>query len=133
MKRHLGTSWSWGLIVAVVGLVPLAGPSYASTAETPLYAKQNTWSQSMLAARANYLRYIAQQQVQKENPAAKPFVSAPACDAAPAQHVEVNVAGVRSLRLLTTIERGPGNCNIWGEARLIARDGGETPAVAMTL
>src|SRR5208283_839893 len=44
----------------------------------------------------------------------------------PAVHVSVDVSGARRLAICTVVEEGSGNCNIWGDAKLIAKDKSET-------
>ena len=53
----------------------------------------------------------------------QPYDSGPVPGDGPAQKVTVDIAGVRVLRLLASCEKGVANCNIWGEPRLIAKDG----------
>ncbi len=61
-----------------------------------------------------------------------PFSTAVLPGDGPGQAVSVNVSGWKAMRLVTTIKEGVGNCHIWGEARLIAKDGTETPLSKLT-
>lgn len=50
----------------------------------------------------------------------------------PGQAVSVNISGWKGMQLVSTIKEGAGNCHIWGEAKLIAKDGSETPLSKLT-
>jgi hypothetical protein len=56
----------------------------------------------------------------------KSWVSHSIAGTGPGQKVSINVSGWQALRLITQIEEGAGNCHIWGDARLIAKDGAVT-------
>ena len=61
----------------------------------------------------------------------EPFDSGPVRGDGPAQKISVNIAGVKTLCLLSAVEKGAANCNIWGEPRLIAKDGTVTPLTSL--
>ncbi|MFI5380938.1 MAG: NPCBM/NEW2 domain-containing protein [Tepidisphaerales bacterium] len=101
-------------------------PLLASAQNKPAPATPTTrptWPAAMLAARESCQRVIAQQ----SQPTAtfKPFVSELVTADKPMQQVSVNVAGVDKLRLVGICEKDRANCHIWGEAKLIAKDGKE--------
>ena len=103
----------------------VTAPSLIRAAEpTPLlYAKRDTWTETMLAARETVSRI---QEEQSRRPAAtgvQPFVSQTLQGTGPGQQVSVKVAGCHWLRLVSVVKSGGGNCHIWGDARLIAADG----------
>lgn len=89
-----------------------------------------SWPEAMAAARSAHLS-----SPQTPPPASealfRPFDSGPLDGKGPALTVSVNVAGLRELRLVTAMEKGPANCHIWGEPRLIARDGSVTRLTAL--
>ena len=61
-----------GLAMAAMAAVP--GPAAAPGSGSSLYAKKDTWTETMLAARANLVRY--QQEEEKQvGSRAKPFIS----------------------------------------------------------
>ena len=136
MTRRLSTCSRWaGVVLAMVACAWAAGaiaprataaPATKAGAESDLYAKRATWAETMVATRANYARFLDEQK-QAANPGgAKPFDSGVVRGGADARQVSLDVTGVKTLRLATTCEEGTGNCHIWGEARLIAKDGTET-------
>ena len=104
----------------------LAAPAQAG-ARQGLYVKKETWTETMVASRASYLRWLADAQKQQGSRSFKPFDSGRVRGDGPGRQVSVKVAGLRTMRLLTILEQGSGNCTIWGEARLVAKDGTETP------
>ena len=77
----------------------------------------------MTAARAAYLQSPESKQAAASDSLFKPFDSGSLDGNGPAKQVVVNVAGLQELRLVAICERGPANCNIWGEPKLIAKDG----------
>jgi len=91
-----------------------------------LYAKEATWADTMVATRQQYLQWSAAATQQEGASAFKPYDSGTVAGDGPAKHVSVSVAGLRNLRLVAILEHGGGNCHIWGEAKLIAKDGAET-------
>jgi hypothetical protein len=76
----------------------------------------------MLATRAS-LKAWQEQHGTAPPPQARVYDSGSVSGDGPAQHVAVDVSGWQWLRLISTLERGPGNCHIWGDATLIAKDG----------
>lgn len=110
-------------LAATTGSQPLA----AEKAAVPGYVKQATWTQTMLATRESCRKILADDAQNSKSSAFKPFISDAIRGEGPGQKVSVNVAGLDKLRLVTVLEQMPGNCHIWGEARLIAKDGTETP------
>jgi hypothetical protein len=112
-------------ITIVAGIV-LMSAADAGQSSSDLYVKQATWTQTMLATRANLAK---QQDAVNGGPAgaeSKPFITDAVSGTGPGQQVTVNVSGRKWLRLMGILEQGGGNCHIWGEARLIAKDGSET-------
>lgn len=94
----------------------------ASAAE-PLYQKKTTWQEAMLSARTAVLALQQAERRQTGGENRSPFISEPISGEGPGQKISVDVSGVRFMRLVTVIETGGGNCHIWGDARLIAKDG----------
>ena len=82
-----------------------------------------TWAESLAAARAVYLASPEAQPAATRDSLFKPFDSGPIDGQGPAKQVVVDVTGLKELRLVTKCERSPANCNIWGEPKLIAKDG----------
>ena len=87
------------------------------------YVKKSSWAETMTATRAAYLQSPDAQPAPASDSLFKPFDSGPIDGAGPARQVVVNVAGLKQLRLVAICEKGPANCNIWGEPKLIAQDG----------
>ena len=121
------TARSRSLFLATVGLAAMALSAAAETTspETLIYAKRNTWAETMVAARDAYQAFLGRPQ-RPNNPNVKPFTSDLLRGDTPARHISIDVSGESYLRLLTTLEEQPGNCHIWGDARLIAKDGRQT-------
>ncbi|NLF68917.1 MAG: hypothetical protein GX575_07660 [Candidatus Anammoximicrobium sp.] len=92
---------------------------------------QASWAETMAAARSDYLKSPEAQRAPTSDSLFKPFDSGPLDGQGPARHVVVNVAGLQELRLIAKCEKGPANCNIWGEPQLIARDGSVTRLTAL--
>ena len=116
-------------LVMLLGAIALARPAVAAkqAAKTPepgLYEKQQSWSATMLSVRARYLR--DQAAAEKSRIDVKPFSTESLSGDGPGQQISVNVAGWPFMRLVTILEQGGGNCHIWGDARLIAKDGSVT-------
>ncbi len=102
----------------------LVGSDSTRAAERPvLYVKRATWTETMLDSRTSYLRLAQQERQRSGNPNAKPFQSDAIDGAGPGQAVSVSVSGCRWMRLVAVLEQGGGNCHIWGNAKLIAKDG----------
>lgn len=89
------------------------------------------WAESMAAARAAYLNSPEAQSAATRDSLFKPFDSGPLDGDGPAQPVVVDVTGLKELRLITKCEKHPANCNIWGEPKLIAKDGTVTRLTAL--
>lgn len=89
------------------------------------------WADTMSAVRAAYLQ-TAEGQAVAESDAFQPFDSGPIPGNGPAQRIAVNVRGLDELRLVTVCEQHPANCNIWGEPKLIGRDGSVTRLTDLT-
>jgi hypothetical protein len=130
MKRLLRNASGWaGLVVAVAGLAAaVIGADPATRVPEPpqVYARKATWAESMAAARARYVEWLAQTGRPEAPSSFQPFDSGSMPGDGPAQRVLLNVSGQDVLRLITICEQGTANCNIWGEPRLIAKDGTET-------
>jgi hypothetical protein len=91
--------------------------------ESQLYVPQDSWTDTMLATRARYQQHRAEQLQHSGNAQAKPFVSDALLGEGPGQKIAVDVSGCRWMRLVSMVEQGGGNCHIWGDAKLIAKDG----------
>ena len=98
----------------------------AADAAPQVYVKKDTWAETILATRTALVRSLGQETKRPTAQGAKPFVSGPIKGDGPGQQVSVSVKGCQWLRLVTVVERGGGNCHIWGDARLVAADGTET-------
>jgi hypothetical protein len=106
-------------LIATVALI-LIVPVWADAAED---GKKFSWADTMTAVRAVYLQSPEAKQAAASDSLFKPFDSGSLDGNGPAKQVVVNVVGLQELRLVAICERGPANCNIWGEPKLIARDG----------
>nr|HPM84847.1 NPCBM/NEW2 domain-containing protein [Candidatus Anammoximicrobium sp.] len=104
------------LTAACLGMTPVMGAAADQTARA-------TWAEAMTAVRAAYLLSPEAAAAAASDKLFQPFDSGPLDGKGPARQVVVNVAGLQVLRLVAICERGPANCNIWGEPKLIARDG----------
>jgi len=122
--RWQGTSL-WGFILGLLCLMGPASETRAGTAELSLYAKRDSWAESMLAARTQYARW-REEAAKQTAPSFQPFDSGRISGEGPGRAISANVTGLPSMRLVTTLLEGAGNLTIWGEARLIAKDGTET-------
>ena len=107
--------------LAGIGAAGALAPAPATAPASP-QTRPAGWVDAMLALRQSTLDATGA----SDAPGFKPFISPLVRGDSPPQPVAVDVRGVRYLRLATTLEEGRGNCHIWGEARLIARDGTET-------
>ena len=87
------------------------------------YAKKSSWAETMTAMRASYLQSPEAQAAAARDSLFKPFDSGPIDGHGPAQKVVVDIAGLQEMRLVTICVKSPANCNIWGEPKLIAKDG----------
>ena len=131
MKR----SWNHHLASASLCLAAMSLPCAASEdrdaeavrqQETLAYTRQSSWVETMSATRAKYLQSPAAKQQQPIATGFHPFDSGTLSGTGAAQRVSVNVTGLKTLRLLASIEAGSANCNIWGEPELVAKDGART-------
>ncbi len=89
------------------------------------YVRKTSWAETMSATRAKSIR-LAGPQPESTGPVFRPYDSGTIAGDGPARHISLNVTGVKTLRLIAICEQGTANCNIWGEPRLIAKDGTET-------
>ena len=87
------------------------------------YEKKSSWAETMTAMRGVYLQSPETQAASARETLFQPFDSGRIDGKGPARRVVVNVAGLKELRLVAICERGPANCNIWGEPKLVAKDG----------
>jgi hypothetical protein len=93
------------------------------TAEAALletYVKRGSWLETMLASRQAELHRI---RVAGEKPIVVGQVSAEV----PGRKISVSVAGCQRMRLVSILSPGKkGDCFVWGDASLIAKDGTRT-------
>ena len=117
-----------GLAVVFLGLAGLSATAAPAVEPAPSpNVKKATWSQTMASTKAAYRRYMEEAAKGSGAVNAKPFLSDPIAGDGPGLKVSVNVAGWQRMRLVTTLEPGSGgNCHIWGDATLIAKDGTQT-------
>ena len=101
----------------------MPGPDARGGTATADQPDQATWAEAMAAARAAYLTSPEAQTAATRDSLFKPFDSGPIDGQGPAKQVVVDVTGLKELRLVTKCEKSPANCNIWGEPKLIAKDG----------
>jgi len=99
--------------------------------EPGLYVKKATWPETMLASRASYTQWLAEKSKVTGSADFKPFDSGTIAGDGPGRQIAVNVAGLDAMRLVVNLEQGAGNCSIWGEAKLVAKDGKETRLSSM--
>ena len=116
----------WIVSALAAGFAGEVSSIEAAQTASPLYVKRDSWTETMLATRAAFLDTGRNRRPSR----AKPRPSRSSASRSPAKgrarQVSVNVAGCRWLRLVTVLEQGGGNCHIWGDARLIAKDGSVT-------
>ncbi|MBT4820972.1 MAG: hypothetical protein HON70_35005, partial [Lentisphaerae bacterium] len=82
-----------------------------------------TWTQAMLAARAEVNRWRGATVKGGAGTVLRPSLSGAVAGDGPGTRVSVDVTGWSLLRLETVLTSGGGNCHIWGEAQLTAADG----------
>jgi len=111
------------LPIIAAATVILTGAVRMDAAE---YAKESSWAETMTAMRAVYLESPEAQGAVARDTLFAPFDSGALDGKGPGRQVVVDVAGLKELRLVAICEKGPANCNIWGEPRLIAQDGAVT-------
>jgi hypothetical protein len=108
----------------------LAGASLAlmlaAEAATAGQPDEATWAEAISAARLAYLKSPEAQTAPTRDSLFQPFDSGPIDGRGPAKPLVVNVAGLKELRLVAMCVKSPANCNIWGEPKLIAKDGSVT-------
>ncbi len=92
------------------------------------YVNRGTWPETMTATRVAYLQSPAGKRQQPLTAFFRPYDSGLIRGDGPAQHVSLDITGVKTLRLITICEQGVANCNIWGEPKLFARDAGPKTA-----
>ncbi|MHB8865947.1 MAG: NPCBM/NEW2 domain-containing protein, partial [Pirellulaceae bacterium] len=93
---------------------------------------QAAWAEVMAAARVTHLQSSEAEKAATRDALFQPYDSGPLDGQGPATQVVVDVSGLNELRLITKCERMPANCNIWGEPRLVAKDGSVTRLTALT-
>ena len=106
-------------LIATVALI-LIVPVGADAADD---GNKSSWAETMTAVRAVYLQSPEAKLASVSDSLFKPFDSGSIDGNGPAKQVVVDVSGLKELRLVAICERGPANCNIWGEPKLIAKDG----------
>jgi len=129
MRESLLSQRMLVLAAVVASFAPCGGSVAAEKAIEPgqlVYEKKATWAETMLFARASYLRQMEADLAAAGAPRAKPFNSDLIYGDGPGQKVSVDVTGWQRMRLVSTLEQGGGNCHIWGDAVLIDTDGIET-------
>jgi hypothetical protein len=89
------------------------------------------WAQAMAAARAGYLKSPESRVVPTRDSLFQPLDTGPLDGRGPGRQVVVDVAGLKELRLVAVCEKSQANCNIWGEPRLVAKDGTVTKLTAL--
>jgi len=90
------------------------------------HAKKSSWAETMTAMRAVYLQTPEVQAAAARDSLFRPFDSGPIAGDGPAREVVVDVAGLKEIRLVSICQKSPANCNIWGEPKLIGKDGSVT-------
>ena len=105
------------------GMLALLFATGTTAAERPA---QSQWAEAMAAARVTYLTLPEAQAAAAHEALFKPYDSGPLDGQGPAAQIVVDVTGLQELRLVTKCEKHPANCNIWGEPKLIAKDGSVT-------
>jgi len=116
-------------LASVAGAV--CGARCAEASGQGAYVRKSTWTESLVATREKYLQSPAGMNQAPAGGVFKPYDSGTIRGDGPAQHVSLSVAGVKVLRLEAICEQGTANCNIWGEPKLIAKDGSETRLTAL--
>lgn len=123
----VSVAWVAAVFFGTVGAAGGPPPAWAGQSgpapQGPLYVRHDSWAETMLSVRQRYLRYRQEQRQQVGRPQAEPFVSPPIAGNGPGMKISVDVSGWRWMRLVTVLEQGGGNCHIWGDAKLVSRDG----------
>jgi hypothetical protein len=112
-----------------LALVCLAPPTTPAP-ESP-YVRRPGWPEAMSDTREAWLRSPEGAAGPVVDGVFKPYDSGVIPGDGPAVRVALSVAGVKTLRLLGIIEQGTGNCHIWGEPTLIAKDGTATKLTSL--
>ena len=105
--------------------VLIAAAGISAGAASPVYVKEDTWTDTVVATRANLARHREEAGPRTKGSDAKPYSTGSIRGDGPGKQVSVKVTGRRWLRLVGVLESGGGNCHIWGDAKLIAKDGTE--------
>ena len=139
MRRDSATAGRMGkvlLCAATAGVLAMAWvllPAPATSAEAPgaatPYVKKATWAETVAASRAAFCQSLAGQP--KVKGTFVPFDSGVLPGTGPGVQVSLNVEDVEDLRLIGLCLRGTGNCHIWGDPRLIDKDGKETSLTSL--
>jgi hypothetical protein len=125
------------LLIALAALSGAAGlgdvPAKPATpSNSPsIYVKKATWTETMLATRAAYQELLAREARDGKPAAREPFATEAVRGDGPGLRISLDVRGIRSLRLVSQHLAGGGNIYVWGEARLIDKQGRETPLSAL--
>ncbi|MDD4871665.1 MAG: NPCBM/NEW2 domain-containing protein [Kiritimatiellae bacterium] len=101
------------------------------TDTSAVYIKKGTWAETMVATRAKYLQSSSGKKTEPAGTFFRPYDSGLMKGNGPGQCISVNVSGLKTLRLVASCEEGTANCNIWGEPKLITKDGAETRLTAL--
>jgi hypothetical protein len=80
-------------LLGALGLVANRMPALADANPAVIYAKKATWTETMVAARTGYHRYLAEQSQAAGPKGGKPFTSDLIPGEGPAQHISVDVTG----------------------------------------
>ena len=134
MKRVVRCAWAWAALASIAFAAQDKGIEL-DEAKKPqpgeVYVKKATWADTMATTRANYLRWLADASKGDGATSFKPWDSGSVGGDGPGKQVSVSVAGLQTMRLVATLESGGGNCHIWGDARLVGKDGKETRLSAL--
>ena len=128
-NRFVAGARSCLALVLMVG-APASAHAAQDTGQD-VYVKKGAWTETMVAARGKYLQSPEGAKQEPVSGIFKPYDSGPIRGDGPAQHVSLNVSGVKVLCLMAFCEQGTANCNIWGEPKLIGKDGKETRLTAL--
>jgi hypothetical protein len=109
----------------------IASPGRSADVGKDCYVKKGSWIESMLATRAKFLSSADAAKLEAGAVGFKPYDSGSIAGNGPAQKVSINIAGLKTICLMAHCEQGTANCNIWGEPKLIAKDGTEVRLTAL--
>ena len=90
------------------------------------YIKKPTWAETMTASRSKLIKIYSKTGTASTAPCFRPYDSGLMKGNGQGKSLSVNISGLKILRLVGDCVEGPANCNIWGEPKLIAKDGTET-------